>query len=171
MISENHYYGNSPKLFQPVLFAGNGKISFEPNIRLGYPDSPFFYNGYIYLDARGQNSEIRIGENTYINNNSWLIADNAKIRIGKNVLTGPSFVAVTSDFHNLNPYKRLSTAYPKMNVFIDDNVFIGNNVTVLKGVTIGCNSVIGSGSIVTRNIPENVVAAGVPCRVLKKATF
>lgn len=171
MISENRYCGNSPKLLQPVLFTGNGKIFFEPNIRLGYTDSPFFYNGYIYFDARGEEAEIRIGENTWINNNAWLIADNARIRIGKDVLIGPSFVAVTSDFHNLGPHKRLSTAYPKMDVSIDDNVFIGANVTVLKGVTIGRNSVIGSGSIVTRSISENVVAAGIPCRVLKKVIF
>jgi maltose O-acetyltransferase len=58
-----------------------------------------------------------------------------------------------------------------MDVSIGDNVFIGANVTVLKGVTIGSNSVIGSGSIVTRSISENVVAAGIPCRVLKKVIF
>jgi hypothetical protein len=50
---------------------------------LGYQQSPFFYNGYIYLDARGKESEINIGENTIINNNACLVADNASINIGK----------------------------------------------------------------------------------------
>jgi maltose O-acetyltransferase len=50
---------------------------------------------------------------------------------------------------------------------IGKNVFVGNNVTILKGVTIGDNSVIGNASVVVDNIPENVIAAGVPCRVIK----
>ena len=52
-------------------------------------------------------------------------------------------------------------------VIIEDNVWLGLNVIVLKGVTIGKNSVIGAGSVVTRNIPANVIAAGNPCRVIK----
>jgi maltose O-acetyltransferase len=154
-----------------VLFAGDGKISFEPNVTLGYPESPFFYNGYIYLDAKGKESEIKIGEDTIINNNAWLVADHASIKIGKNVLIGLSFEASTSDGHSLDPKKRFSLDYAKMNVTIEDNVFIGSNVVLLKGVSIGHNSVIGDGSIVTRNIPENVVAAGIPCRVIKKVSF
>ncbi|MCS2572069.1 hypothetical protein NXX61_16750 [Bacteroides ovatus] len=52
-------------------------------------------------------------------------------------------------------------------IIIEDNVWLGMNVTVLKGVCIGENSLIGAGSIVTRDIPANVVAAGIPCRVVK----
>ena len=52
-------------------------------------------------------------------------------------------------------------------VFIDDNVWLGVNVTVLKGVTIGKNSVIGAGSVVTKNIPANVIAGGNPCVVIR----
>lgn len=168
LISDNTYKGNPPKLNQPVLFAGNGKIFFEPNVALGYPQSPFFYNGYIYLDARGKESEIKIGENTIINNNAYLVADNASIKIGKNAIIGLSFEAITSDFHSLDPKGRLSLDYAKMNVTLEDNVLISNNVTVLKGVSIGRNSVIGNGSIVTKSIPENVVAAGIPCRIIRK---
>jgi galactoside O-acetyltransferase len=171
MISSNTYIGSLPTLNQPVLFAGDGKISFEPNVTLGYPESPFFYNGYIYLDTRGKESEIKIGENTTINNNASLVADHARIKIGKNVLIGLSFEASTSDSHSLNPKKRLSPDYAKMNVTLEDNVFIGSNVIVLKGVSIGRNSVIGNGSIVTKSIPENVVAAGIPCRVIRKVPF
>ena len=53
-------------------------------------------------------------------------------------------------------------------IIIEDNVWLGINSSVLKGVTIGKNSVIGAGSVVTKNIPANVIAAGNPCRVIKK---
>lgn len=55
-------------------------------------------------------------------------------------------------------------------IVIEDNVWIGANVTIMKGVTIGKNSLIGTGSIVTKSIPENVVAAGNPCKVLRPLT-
>lgn len=168
LISDNTYKGSQPILNQSVLFAGNGKIFFEPNVTLGIPIAPFFYNGYIHFDAMGKESEIMIGENTIINNNARLIADHASIKIGKNVLIGVSFEASTSDGHSLDPKKRFSSNYAKMDVTLEDNVFIGSNVILLKGVSIGCNSVIGNGSIVTSSIPENVVAAGVPCRIIRK---
>lgn len=53
---------------------------------------------------------------------------------------------------------------------IEDNVWIGANVTINQGVTIGKNTIIGSGSVVTKSIPENVIAAGNPCRVLREIT-
>ncbi|MCI6588707.1 MAG: sugar O-acetyltransferase, partial [Clostridiales bacterium] len=55
-------------------------------------------------------------------------------------------------------------------VVIKDHVWIGANVTIMPGVTIGENSVIGAGSVVTRDIPDNVVACGVPCRVMREIT-
>jgi galactoside O-acetyltransferase len=171
MISSNVFVGNSPILNQPVLFEGDGKIAFEPNVTLGFPESPFFYDGYIYLCSRGKKSEIRIGENTIINNNACLVAENARIKIGKNVLIGLSFEASTSDGHSLDPKKRFSTDFVKMDVTLEDNVFIGSNVRLLKGVSIGRNSIIGNGSIVTKDIPENVIAAGIPCKVIKKVPF
>ncbi len=69
--------------------------------------------------------------------------------------------------HPLNTQERISLiemAYP---VTIEDNVWIGGGVIINPGVTIGKNSVIGSGSVVTKNIPENVLAAGNPCKVIK----
>ncbi len=72
-----------------------------------------------------------------------------------------------SDFHNLESDKRLTGKINTKKVFIDKNVFIGSNVKILKGVYIGKNSVIANGSIVTKSIPANVIAGGVPAKIIK----
>ena len=73
----------------------------------------------------------------------------------------------SNDGHNLNPNERNSTTIIAADVLLEENVFISDNVTILKGVTIGKNSVIGNGSIVVQSIPENVIAAGIPAKVIK----
>lgn len=85
-----------------------------------------------------------------------------KISIGKRVRVGANVLIMDGDAHQDDP--RAGANAP---IVIEDNVWIGGNTIVLKGVTIGKNSVIGAGSIVTHNIPENVVAAGNPCKVIK----
>ena len=72
-----------------------------------------------------------------------------------------------SDGHFLKSDMRNTLNPPSMQVHIKQNVFLGDNVTVLKGVTIGENSVIGNGSIVTKDIPENTIAGGIPAKVIK----
>ena len=88
-----------------------------------------------------------------------------RISIGNNVRCGANTLITDSDWHCDD--ERLSPARP---VTIEDNVFLGVNVTVLKGVVIGKNSIIGAGSVVASNIPPNVVAAGNPCRIIRKIT-
>jgi maltose O-acetyltransferase len=150
-----------------LLITGKGNVVINGTARVGNFPSPFFFNGYAHFDLRENNACIEIGDGVVFNNNSTLIADGAAIKIGDNTLIGFNFTAMTSDAHNLHPDKRLSLDFPRKSVIIGKNVFIGNNVTVLKGVTIGDNSVIGNGSIVTKNIPANMIAAGLPCRVIK----
>ena len=106
---------------------------------------------------------IRLGTGTYINMNCNFI-DDGQIRIGKGVLFGAA-VTIATVGHPVNPRMRgyMYTAP----VTIGDNCWIGANVLICPGVTIGENTVIGAGSVVTRDIPENVVAAGNPCRVLR----
>ncbi len=106
---------------------------------------------------------IRLGTGTYINMNCNFI-DDGQIRIGKGVLFGAA-VTIATVGHPVNPRMRgyMYTAP----VTIGDNCWIGANVVICPGVTIGENTVIGAGSVVTRDIPENVVAAGNPCRVLR----
>ena len=84
------------------------------------------------------------------------------ITLGDNVRVGANTTIISGDAHQDDP--RAGKNKP---INIEDNVWIGANVMILKGVTIGRNSVVGAGSIVTKSIPENVVAAGNPCKVIK----
>lgn len=123
------------KINQPVLYLGKGKITIAPSAHLGYFPSPYFYSGYMHIEARSRDSELVIGENTFINNNAVLIAERAKIKIGKRCFIGANFHCVSSDFHGINPRRRED--YLSEDVEIGDDCFIGNNVSVLKGVKIG----------------------------------
>ncbi|WP_226995337.1 DapH/DapD/GlmU-related protein [Candidatus Symbiothrix dinenymphae] len=94
------------------------------------------------------------------------------ITIGDNCLFGANVLITDSDWHPIDPAKRqdLGDDYAATNkkpVKIGNNVFIGVNTIILKGTTIGDNSVIGAGSVVSGNIPANVIAAGNPCKVIK----
>lgn len=167
LLSTNTNIKGKPRLNQPLLALGPGRIIFKGKINIGCYPSPFFFNGYAHFDTRGDNSSIEIGNGTWINNNATLIADGASICIGEKVLIGHNLNIFTSDFHGLQPDKRLTSDYPKIDVIIGDNVFIGSNVTVLKGAVIGKNSVIANGATVIDNIPVNVIAGGIPCKVFK----
>ncbi|WP_305768909.1 sugar O-acetyltransferase [Candidatus Epulonipiscium viviparus] len=108
---------------------------------------------------------IFIGDNFYSNHN-LIILDCAKVTIGNHVFIAPNCCISAAghplDFENRNI--GLEFAYP---ITIEDNVWIGANVTILPGVTIGKNSVIGAGSVVSRSIPADSIAVGVPCRRIK----
>lgn len=111
---------------------------------------------------------IEIGENFYTNHNC-VILDCAKVTFGDNVFIAPDCGFYTAG-HPIDSETRntgLEYAYP---ISVGDNVWFGGGVRVMPGVTIGSNVVIGSGSIVTKDIPSNVVAAGNPCRVIRKIT-
>lgn len=109
---------------------------------------------------------IEIGKNFYSNHN-LIILDANKVEFGDNVFIGPNCGFYTAghplDYETRN--KGLEYAKP---IKVGNNVWFGGNVTVLPGVKIGDNSVIGAGSVVTKDIPENSVAVGNPCKVIKK---
>ncbi|WP_316849736.1 DapH/DapD/GlmU-related protein [Pedobacter agri] len=157
----------APKLIGPALFNGDGSIDIDDSVTIGTVASPHFYNTYVYLEARRNSALIIIHENVFISNNASLISEASRIEIGAGTLIGVNFSAMDSDFHNLHPNQRMIGNQTSSPILIGNNVFIGANVTILKGVTIGDNSVIGSNSVVTKSIPKNVIAAGVPCKVLK----
>lgn len=114
-----------------------------------------------YMDF-GKN--ITFGEGTFINANVHM-QDQGGIRIGKNVLIGHQVVLATLD-HDLDPTQR-GILHPA-EIVIEDDVWIGANATILKGVTIGRGSIVSAGSIVTKDVPQNVVVAGVPAKVIKE---
>lgn len=160
---------NEAKIFQPLLVEGNGVVIIKKKVTIGVPPAPGFYSGYSFINARNANAYIEIGENTRINNNFCIISNGAKIIIGKDCLFGFNTIIIDSDFHDLDKNSRFGGKNViNADVIIEDNVFIGNNVQILKGVTIGKNSIIGSGSVVVKNIESDCIAAGNPCKIIKK---
>lgn len=111
------------------------------------------------------------GSNTYIGENFYanfdcIILDVAEVHIGKNCLFG-SRVSLFTPCHPTDAAIRNSYREYGKKIIIGDNVWIGGNTVINPGVTIGSNTVIGSGSVVTKDIPDHVVAVGNPCRVIR----
>ena len=111
-------------------------------------------------------SHTHLGNNVYANFNLTLV-DDTHVYIGDHVMIGPN-VTISAAGHPIDPDLRRETMQFNFPVRIEQNVWIGAGAILLPGVTIGENSVIGAGSVVTRDIPANVVAMGVPCRVVRE---
>ena len=110
----------------------------------------------------------RIGEATFINHGAYLM-DAGKITIGSHCFIGPNCGMYTA-IHAMLPEERNRGIERAKPIVLGDNVWLGGDVTILSGVTIGSNTVIGAGSVVTKDIPSGVVAAGNPCRVMREIT-
>ena len=108
------------------------------------------------------------GNNVYANFNLTLV-DDTDIFVGDNVMFGPNVIIATAG-HPVDPPLREKVAQFNIPVRIGKNVWIGAGAIVLPGVTIGDHSVIGAGSVVTKDIPAGVIAAGSPCRVIRPIT-
>lgn len=109
---------------------------------------------------------ISVGDYFY-SNHGMIITDGAKVTFGDHVFVAPNCVFTTAE-HAIDPELRKKGVEIAKPITIGNNVWIGANCTILAGVIIGDNSVIGAGSVVTKSIPENVVAVGVPCKVIRK---
>ena len=138
------------KLLKKILGHVEGKIWVEQDFWCDY--------GY----------NIAVGKDFYANHH-LVILDGAEVKFGNHVFIGPNCGFYTAG-HPMDAQRRhegLETANP---ILVGDNVWCGGNVCVLPGVTIGSNSVIAAGSVVTHDIPSDVLAAGNPCRVIRKIT-
>ncbi len=159
---QNVFCSGNVRVIQSLNLQGKGLIRLGDGCMLGVYPSANIYNGECYLEARSASATVDIGQQVYINNDAIIIADKSSISIGDNTLIGPRFICFDSNFHPLHPDKRLSSNYSCKPVRIGRNVFIGANVTVLQGVNIGDNSVIGAGSVISQDVPANVIVkAGV----------
>ncbi|HIZ20455.1 MAG TPA: sugar O-acetyltransferase [Firmicutes bacterium] len=118
------------------------------------------------LHANWGGKNVHFGNNVYANFNLTLV-DDGEVYVGDNVMFAPNVTVATAS-HPVHPVLRSKQAQYNLPVFIENNVWIGAGAVILPGVRIGENSVIGAGSVVTKDIPKNVVAVGNPCRVLRE---
>lgn len=111
---------------------------------------------------------IEVGENFFANYNLTIL-DVGKVTIGNNVQIAPN-VSIYTAGHPIHPDSRNTGYEYGIPITIGDNVWIGGNVVILPGVNIGNNVVIGAGSVVTKDIPDNMIAVGNPCKVVREIT-
>lgn len=146
------------RLIRKMFPNGADGAFFEPNIRIEY--------GF----------NVKFGKNFYMNFDCQLL-DVAPIEIGDNVMFGPR-VTVATPIHPFVSEERAISTYSDgvhdweyaRPVKIGDNVWVASSATICGGVTIGSDTVIAAGSVVTRDIPSGVLAAGVPCKVIRPIT-
>lgn len=144
---------------------------YDPQARIAYMKEVFAECGegsYFELpfNASWGGKNVHFGNGVYTNYNLTLL-DDGHIYIGNRVLIAPNVVISTAS-HPLTPELRRFEMQYNRDVYIGDNAWIGAGCTILPGVHIGKNAVIGAGSVVTRDIPDNVLAVGNPCRVIRE---
>ena len=150
----NHTRPSDMKRREEILRRLFGKVGRNPYVE------PNIFCGF------GWN--IEVGDNFFANNNCVFV-DPGKIIFGDDVKIAPQCGFYTA-LHPLDPQQRkdnYEAAYP---IIVGNNVWFGGGVKVLPGVKIGDNAVIGAGSVVTKDIPANVLAVGNPCRVVRELT-
>ena len=139
-----------PALIKEILGKTGENVHIEPPFHCDY----------------GRN--IEVGENFYANYNLTIL-DVARVRIGDNAQIAPNVSFYTAG-HPIHPDSRNSGYEYGIDITIGNNVWIGGGTTILPGVTIGNDVVIGAGSVVTKDLPDRVIAVGNPCRVIRQIT-
>lgn len=167
LLSDIKLCKGKPTEVQPILMRGEGSIIFGDSVIFGVKSSPCFYSGYAFLNARNSNTKIYIDSRVWANNNLVIICEGEGVYIGKDTLIGTNVEIYDSDFHELPITHRKYGIAATKKVHIGNNVWLGSNVKILKGVTIGDNSIIANGSIVVKSIPGNVIAGGIPAKVIR----
>ena len=112
---------------------------------------------------------ISIGSNVFINCNVTIL-DTNHVTIGNEVFIAPG-VVISPATHPIDPVRRAAKIYASSPVVIRDRAWIGANATVLPGVTIGKNAIVGAGSVVTHDVPDNTIVAGVPAKVIRELHY
>ena len=169
-------YGNNLRVINKIYVKGYGSIIIGDDFRFTSGDciNPICRNikGGIYLGSK--NASIEIGDRVGIS--SACLWANTKIIIGNDVNIGGDTLIFDNDAHpvdyiqrRINYFKEtgLKKEIPSSQVKIDDDVWVGARCIILKGVHIGARSIIAAGSVVTKDIPSDVLAGGDPCRVIK----
>ncbi len=147
---------------QSILQIGDG-LELRSTVR----SNPLGPTHPVILSTRKPSTRVIIGAQFGMTGGT--ICAEESITIGDRVTVGANSTIIDTDFHPLDPAQRIAqpTDGATAPVVIENDVFIGMNTLILKGVHIGVGSVIGAGSVVTRDIPPGVIAAGNPARVIK----
>lgn len=164
--------GANCRIFQGLYFlikkGGTCKIGKNFTVQSGSNFNPLVRGNKasIYVGSQGG---VNIGDNSGMSSSCiWCINS---ITIGNHVDIGANCVIIDNDAHSLDYRIRRTPSLDIANsapIVIEDDVLIGTNSIVLKGVRIGARSIIGAGSVVTKDIPSDCIAAGNPCRVIKR---
>ena len=147
--SREHQQGERRRILRELFGQGGDSVWMQP---------PFFCD---------YGANIELGERVFFNFNC-VVLDVCRVRIGSFSLFGPA-VQIYTPMHPMDAALRRKQEYGKP-VEIGADVWVGGGAIILPGVTIGSRAVIGAGSVVTRNIPDSVFAAGNPCRVIREIT-
>ncbi|KAJ2054857.1 hypothetical protein GGI08_004384 [Coemansia sp. S2] len=176
MVAGEDYFGNDPNLSQlrkearhkvkalaetrddPELFSESIK-----NLLGTVVDDQVIIESPVYFDY-GKNTHV--GKCFYMNA-MCTILDCARVDIGDHVLFGPNVQIYTAE-HPVDPATRLKGLESARPIKIGNNVWVGGSSTILAGVTIGDGVTVAAGSVVTKDVPDNVVVAGVPARIVKR---
>jgi acetyltransferase-like isoleucine patch superfamily enzyme len=146
------------------------KMTFGPRLQLRSTvrSNPLGPNHAVILVTWEEGACLEVGENFAMTGGTLCAAQ--RITIGDNVTVGANAIIADTDFHPLDAAARKveDSGGESAPVVIEDDVFIGMNCLVMKGVTIGAGSIIGAGSVVTRDIPPHVIAAGNPARIIRE---
>ena len=172
-------FGKNMKVFNKVYVMGNGHITIGDNLvcRSGDGLNALSRNirGIFFTDSKGI---IKIGDN--VGMSSVCLWSKESITIGHNVNIGADSLIIDTDAHphdfvqRRRSFKqqmgevRYEDYIPSAPIVIEDDAWIGSRCQVLKGVCIGARSIIAAGSVVNKSIPSDVIAGGVPCKVIKK---
>lgn len=171
-------FGQNMCILGKVNVINHGEITIGDNFMMtnGYAINPISSNlqGVFYIESGGVN----IGNNVGMSSTRIWIHD--KLTIGNNVNIGACVLIIDTDSHQMDYRMRrrdasdhftkeeLQASIKSAPITIEDDVWIGAHCIILKGVTIGARSIIGAGSVVTKSIPADCIAAGNPCRAIRK---
>ncbi len=145
---EPGHFAEKDKLLKEILGKTGERVNIEAPFHCDY--------GY----------NIEVGEDFFVNYN-FTVLDVGKVKIGANAQIAPN-VSIYTAGHPIHPESRNSGYEYGIEITIGDNVWIGGNTCIMPGVKIGNNVVIGAGSVVTKDLPDNVIAVGNPCRVIRE---
>lgn len=143
------------------------KLGDDLTLRSWASSNPLMPNHAVVLCTRTRTAVISIGDNCGLTGATLVAAE--RIEIGDGVLIGANVTIVDTDFHPLSPQERSDDINNGKHqpVVIESDVFIGMHSLILKGVRVGQGSVIGAGSVVTKDVPPNVIAAGNPAQIVR----